>query len=140
MARAPSNTDYLVPVDGIGNFTFARRRLRDELAIAAEFSRLTEGVETPTPFLESVAGWVSTLKVLTVKAPDDWNIDEMDPIESDTYDKLMRVHAALREKEGSFRSGTKQASEAQRTGDVADAGVLVSADVPARTDGPAISG
>lgn len=130
MSRIPSKTDYQVTVDGIGTFTFGRRRVRDELAIAAEFSRLTEGVDTPTPFLESVAGWISTLKVLTVDAPEGWlldidgkptaDLDMADPLDNDTYAKLIKVHAELRKKEGSFRSGAKQASEEERPGDLAD--------------------
>lgn len=109
--RTPNATDFTITVDGIGAFTFGRRSMRDELSIAAEFSRLTEGVETPTPYLATVAGWISTLKVLTVNAPDGWDIDAMDPLDEDTYAKLLKVHASLREKEGSFRSGKKQTSE-----------------------------
>lgn len=121
MSRIPSNTDFQITVDGIGTFTFARRRLRDEMAIGAEFSRLTEGVETPTPYLASVAGWVSTLKVLTVEAPEGWDIDAMDPLDEDTYAKLVTVHTALRDKEGSFRSGAKPEGEAKRQGDSGNA-------------------
>lgn len=120
MARIPSNTDFQVTVDGLGTFTFGRRRLRDELAIAAEFSRLTEGVDTPTAYLASVAGWIATLKVLTVAAPEGWDIDAMDPLEEDTYTNLVKVHSALREKEGSFRSGSKQTGETQRQGNSED--------------------
>lgn len=121
MSRIPSNTDFQISVDGIGTFTFGRRRMRDEMAIAAEFSRLTEGVETPTPYLASVAGWVSTLKILTVEAPEGWDMDEMDPLDDDTYAKLVKVHTALRDKERSFRSGSKQEVEAKREGNSTDA-------------------
>lgn len=130
MSRIPSNTDFQVTIDGIGTFTFGRRRMRDELAIAAEFSRLTEGVETPTPYLTSVAGWISTLKVLTVEAPEGWlrdiegkptnDLDQVDPLDDETYANLIKVHGELRKKEGSFRSGAKQTGEAQRSGDLAD--------------------
>lgn len=111
MARTPAPTDFHVDVDGVGHFTFAKRTMRDEMRIAAEYSRLTEGVETPTTYLELVAGWLSTLAVLTVQAPDGWDLDSMDPLDEDTYARLMRVHAALREKEASFR-GVKRASSA----------------------------
>lgn len=121
MSRIPTNTDFQVTVEGIGTFTFARRRMRDELAIAAEFSRLTEGVDTPTPYLASVAGWISTIKVLTVAAPDGWDMEAMDPLNEDTYANLLKVHTALRDKEGSFRSGAKSQGETQRAGAVADA-------------------
>src|SRR5690349_9577176 len=108
--RIPSPTDFHVTIEGIGNFSFALRMMRDELKIAAEFSRLTEGVETPTPYLSTIAGWIASLKVLIVSCPDGWlktldgrptsNLDEIDPLDEDTYAKLMKVHSALREKEG----------------------------------------
>lgn len=96
-------TTYTITVDGVGTFTFAKRSMRSNLAIAAEYSRLTEGVENPVPFLDTVATWMSTLKVLTVAAPDGWVLDDMDPEDEDTYTKLGRVYGALRNKEGSFR-------------------------------------
>lgn len=109
--RTPAPTDFHLDVEGVGHFVFAKRTMRDEMRIAAEFSRLTEGVTTPTTYLELVAGWLSALTVLTVQAPDGWDLETMDPLDEDTYAQLMRVHAALREKEGSFR-GVKRASSA----------------------------
>ncbi|ATI15628.1 hypothetical protein [Bordetella phage vB_BbrM_PHB04] len=121
MDRTPNANDFTIPVEGIGAFRFARRTMRDELRIAAEFSRLTEGVETPTTYLATVAGWIATLKVLTVEAPGGWiknldgkptnNLDEIDPLDDETYATLLKVHAVLREKEGSFRRGKEQAGK-----------------------------
>ena len=111
MARKPQDTDFVVPVEGIGNFTFGRRAMRDEIAIQVEFARIIDGVE-PTAWLEVVGGWISALRVLTVRAPADWDIDGMDPSDNETYQKLNRVYDALREKERSFRSGSGVASEA----------------------------
>ncbi|MBN6729293.1 hypothetical protein [Burkholderia multivorans] len=91
--------------DGIGEFRARRRTMRLELAIAAEFARLTEGVEKPTEFLALVAGWISQLKVLTVSAPDGWDILAMDPLEDDTYSKLAMVYAAFRDAETKAREG-----------------------------------
>lgn len=102
MARQGDVSDFDVPVDGIGTFTFARRKMADEIAIQVEYARMIEGVQ-PTEWLALVAGWISALKILTVRAPAGWNIDEMDPLDDDTYAKLMRVHAALTEQERSFR-------------------------------------
>lgn len=98
-------TTYSVTVDGVGTFTFAKRSMRSNLAVAAEYSRLTEGVENPVPFLDTVATWMSTLKVLTVNAPDGWVLDDMDPEDTDTYARLGKVYSALRGKEDSFRRG-----------------------------------
>lgn len=126
MNRQPAATDFHVEVPNVGTFSFAKRTLRDEMRIAAEYSRLTEGVETPSTWLAIVAGWISTLKVLTVSAPDGWNIDAMDPLDKETYDRLREVHVALRAKEDSFRAGTGKAGQARRPGSGEVEGVLVS--------------
>lgn len=112
MSRAPAATDFHVDVEGVGHFIFARRVMRDELRIASEYSRLTEGVETPTPFLASVATWLSALKVLTVQAPHGWDLETLDPFDDESLDKVVLVFAALRAKEASFRRGPGKASQA----------------------------
>ena len=111
MARTPNINDFSIPVDGIGTFTFARRKMADEIKIQVEYARMIDGVE-PTQWLALVCGWMAALKVLTVRAPEGWDIDEMDPLDDDTYAKLGRVHAALIEKERSFRSGKTPAGKA----------------------------
>jgi hypothetical protein len=111
MARVPQETDFTVKVDGVGTFTFGKRTMRDEIAIQVEFARLIDGVE-PTSWLQAVCGWLSVLKVITVRAPDGWDLDEMDPLDDATYARMNAVHSALIDKERSFRRGTKPASEA----------------------------
>lgn len=103
MNRTPADTDFHIDIEGIGNFVFARRTMRDELRIATEYSRLTEGVLTPTPWLSSVAGWIATLKVMTVSAPDGWDLEGMDPLDEAVYGRIGRVNTELRIKEGHFR-------------------------------------
>lgn len=134
MTRPSASTDYFVDVDGVGTFSFARRTMRDEMRIAAEYSRLTEGVETPTAYLELVAGMLSTLRVLTVSQPDGWNLDDLDPLDSDSYTKLVKVHNALRAKEDSFRRKPDAASKVSGPQDGADGGVRVPAPVSAGAD------
>lgn len=102
MARQGNATDFSVDVEGVGTFQFGRRTMRDEIKIQVEYARLIEGVE-PTEWLAVVAGWIATLKVLTVMAPADWDIEEMDPLDDETYARLARVHQALVDKERSFR-------------------------------------
>lgn len=116
MARQPRETDYTVTVENVGTFTFAKRTMRDEIDVQVEFARIINGVE-PTAWLEAVGGWMSTLRVLTVRAPDGWDLDGFDPFDPETYAKLRAVHSALVEKERSFRlkpaagsEGTGQAS------------------------------
>lgn len=102
MARRGSSTDFDVTVEGVGVFTFGRRKMADEIAIQVEYARMIDGVQ-PTDWLALVAGWIASLKVLTVRAPAGWDIEEMDPLDDETYGRLMRVHAALVEQEHSFR-------------------------------------
>lgn len=138
MSRTPAATDFFVEVPNVGTFSFAHRMLRDELRIAAEFSRLTEGVDTPSPWLNIVGGWIAALTVLTVSAPPGWNIEAMDPLDEGTYDKLRKVHQALREKESSFRANKAEAGQAQRQGNGQVAGVLVPTAFQPGADGPAL--
>jgi len=112
--RTPAPGDFPVDVEGVGSFVFGRRTLRDELRISAEIARTNEGVDTnnaqpgtPEYFLAQVGGWMAVLRVLTVNAPAEWDLDTMDPLDETTYQKLALAHAALREKEGSFRRGAK---------------------------------
>ena len=137
--REIAPTDFYVDVEGIGTFSFGKRKMRDELRIAAEFSRLTEGVETPTAWLEIVAGWIAALTVLTVEAPAGWSLEDMDPLDQESYDKLRKVHEALRSKEHSFRKDKKPGVEAKREADSEGAGVLVPAEVQPGADGSTVS-
>jgi hypothetical protein len=103
--RAPSDTDFVLPVEGIGNFTFAKKNMRIQMAIECEYARLTEGIETVTPFLHVVSTALSNLAVLTVAAPPGWDLEELDPEDSDSYEKLLKVWGVLREKQATFRKG-----------------------------------
>lgn len=110
MARISKTTDYTVSVEGVGTFTFGRRAMRDEVDVQREYAAILGGVQ-PTAWLEVVGNWISTLKVLTVRAPDGWDIEEMDPLDNATYAKMKRVYDALSEKELSFRRGNVSPSE-----------------------------
>lgn len=111
MARKAQESDFVVNVEGVGSFTFARRTMREEIAIQVEYARIIDGVE-PTAWLAAVGGWQSVFRVLTVRAPADWDIDGMDPSDDDTYYNLSKVYEALLEKERSFRRKPAVASEA----------------------------
>ncbi len=110
--RTPKATDFTIDVEGVGRFTFARRNMGDELAIQREFAEILQGIDKPTAWLETMGGWLSTLRVLTVRAPDGWDLDELDPLDNETYAKLNRVYEGLRDKERSFRAGSKPTGEA----------------------------
>lgn len=110
MARRPHVTDFTHDVEGIGTFTFARRKMADEIKIQVEYAKLIDGSE-PTEWLARVCGWISTLKVLTVRAPDGWDIEEMDPLDDEVYANMLLVFLALRSRENTFRGKSGKGSE-----------------------------
>lgn len=124
-SRQPAATDFFVSVEGVGRFSFAQRRMDDELKIAVEYSLITQGIDTPSAWLSIMAGALSQLRVLTVTAPEGWDLDEMDPLNEDTYAKIVKVHRALREKETSFREKPATAGQDSGPGDSEGVGVLV---------------
>lgn len=116
MSRRAKINDFNVDVDGIGTFIFAKRTMADEINIQVAYARIIQGAE-PTEWLSRVGGWISTLNILTVKAPNGWDIDDMDPLDDDVYENIMLVYLALRAQENSFRTrsgkGSKESGEKQ---------------------------
>jgi hypothetical protein len=102
MTRTAKPTDFRVSVEGVGEFTFGKRTMRDECDAQVEYARIIQGVE-PTQWLQIVGAALSDLRTLTVTAPEGWDLEELDPQDADTYKKLYDVHMALLEKERSFR-------------------------------------
>lgn len=114
-------------VEGVGVFSWRiPRTMRDEIRIAAETSRLTEGVETPSRWLSAMSEMMATLKVLTVESPESWDLDDMDPLSLDTYQKLTEVFGSLRAAEDRFRGVSRKGSEADRPADGGDDSSMVS--------------
>lgn len=127
MSRLPQSTDFVVPVDGIGAFTFAKKSLRDTIAIEAAYNRFTEGQDNVTTFLWSISSAVAILQVLTVSAPPGWDLDALDPEDPDSFTKLMKVWGALRDKQASFRKGTAAPVAGSGEAPGSESGVLVQA-------------
>jgi hypothetical protein len=101
-----SGPTFVLAVDGVGTFTFRRRTTRLQIAIQAEFARLTEGLPNPPPELIFDAGRIALLKVLTEKAPDGWpDLYEMDPFDGALAAKVEKVAQALLAQEKFFRKG-----------------------------------
>lgn len=125
MSRSSKPTDFRVSVDGVGDFVFAKRTMRDEIATQVGYARLIDGV-TPTPWLETVCGAIADLKTLTVKGPDGWDIDALEPHDPETYKNLLAVHRELINKERSFRPGAASTDKAAGTRTGEDGRVQVS--------------
>ncbi|EIP9221095.1 hypothetical protein LT875_002542 [Salmonella enterica] len=128
--RLAQPTDFFEDVEGIGRFRFAHRKMNDEIQIQRLFAEYTGGVE-PTAWLLTLGEYLSTLRVLTVSAPEGWDLDNLDPLDEETYAKLGRVFVALREREETFRGRPKPQSEGSGQANAEHGGSLVSPDVQA---------
>lgn len=139
MARQPKANDYYIDVPDIGRFRCARRTMMIEVEVQREYASMAGGVE-PTAWLVTIAEYLSTLRVLIVDAPEGWDMDDMDPLDDETYQQLGRVFAALREREETFRRKSGKAGQENGAGNGEHGGSVVSPDVPATPEQPAIHG
>jgi hypothetical protein len=95
---------YPVNVEGVGDFVFRKRMLKDQIAIQANASRMLGGPVEDAE-LRSFAHALATIELLTVQAPADWKPSEIDPLEPEQTQKLWDVHEGLRDAEEKFRKG-----------------------------------
>jgi hypothetical protein len=106
MARA----NFPVEVDGIGSFIFKARTLRSQFLIEAEASRVMGG-PCADEALRQGAIQLATLLVLTVEAPQGWDLEALDPLIPEDIAKVFTVHRRLREVEAGFRPGSSEAGK-----------------------------
>ena len=109
-----NESQYSIDVPGIGKFTFRGRvSFRDAGRIGGEYYDFCGGIEPPKgSWLDAVASAYSEMKVLTVAAPDGWNLDTLDPQDQDSYRKFMEVSSARRAEEARFRGGSEVGGKA----------------------------
>ncbi len=108
---------FFLDVENVGRFSFYHRTLHDEMRIGVEYSRLTEGIERPTRWLDVFANMVSVLTVLLHESPTNWVLEELDPLDKDSYRQIVAVYTALRSQEARFRGGDGAGREDARAGD-----------------------
>ena len=103
------NTPSLVfEVTGIGTFRSRKRTMRDTFRILAERERILGGDgATLSERLRSAAGALAEVTVLVESAPEGWDVDKLDPLETADYERLYAVAGALRDAEARFREGAK---------------------------------
>lgn len=116
--RSPGPGDFSVPVEGIGDFVFGRRTMRDVFRIRGEYNSLTGGFYGHEgEFADVSALAFATLAVMTVHQPPGFDFTKLDPlVDEDCSEKVLKVFAALREKELSFRPGGSAPVETQGQG------------------------
>lgn len=101
-----SPDEFVADIDGIGQFVFARRKMRLEIKAKVELRRLTEG-ETLDEFTTMFLVAIADLKTFILRAPGKgWTADELDSadaLDPDVYARVLLVWGAFREKEQTFR-------------------------------------
>jgi hypothetical protein len=105
--KKASASDFTVDIDGVGQFRFGRRGMRDQFKIDAMIAELTAGYSPLPDYLAIYAEKFAAISVLAVAYPDGWDPETLDPLEEASYRQLTAVHAALREKEDTFRHKPK---------------------------------
>lgn len=107
--RAPSATDFTVSVEGLGDFTFARRTIPDALRIRGLFGQFA--VNDADAELAGAANAYATVCVLCTQTPEGFgDFADYDLVaDKDGLVKLFRVYEALVAKEDSFRQGAQKA-------------------------------
>ena len=130
---------FQIDVDNLGRFVFYHRTLRDEMRIGAEYSRLTEGVEQPTRWLELFANMFSAITVLLHEAPEGWVLDALDPLDANSYQQISAVYNALRSEEARFRDDNGDGGESAGPGNGRINRPVVSQTIQPDSERPAIS-
>jgi hypothetical protein len=127
---------YRLEVEGEGAFVVRRREQRETLKILAEYSRITEGEEKPSPLLDVVADILSVLRVLVMEAPKGFDLDALDPFDDTDFKRMAVVAGAIGEKEAFFRHGPRATGQAESASTGGDTGVVAEADVSSPPDRP----
>lgn len=121
-----------LPVPGIGDFTFRRRTLGDDITIMTRYDAMLGGIAQPSPLLDSLATAVATYRTLALSWPKGWDpekIAEMDVLAEDRTADLLRVFGALSAREDEFRPPEKRRFQAPREADGGQPGSVVPAEI-----------
>ena len=92
---------YPVEVPNIGHFVFRKRLIRDQIRIEAEALRITGGPTTDKD-LRDISMAMATLLTLTAEKPEDWDVEQLDPLDKDAAAQLWKVFGGLRIAEDKF--------------------------------------
>lgn len=110
--REPKDTDFFIPLPGVGDFRFGRRTLLDRAKIRSEILRHSQGQDLDDPELTAYIGVMAAHKVLCVEAPAGWEDMENLDVITHSETKVFELYAALRDAEDRFRQGSDQGGEA----------------------------
>jgi hypothetical protein len=125
---------FPVKVEGIGEFVFRKRRVKDQVWIESDAAATFNGPQPIQPvvpddpaewskeekasinsYVASISLWsigleIATIERLLVKAPSGWSLDDIDPLDAAQLEPARAVYRSLREAEDRFRAGGGQNS------------------------------
>lgn len=107
---------YNLQVGEIGSFEIRRQTMSVTAKYLAEYNRISEGQENLTGFYSRFCDRIATLRAFIHKAPDNWDIENIDITNDNEYDKIEAVYRAITDKEASFRSGGQTDGQATSAG------------------------
>ncbi len=105
----PTDDLYQVTVDGVGTLTCRRRTIMDEMRVAQLYSEYLGGAAFPTDWLNETARHISLLRVVVVTWPAGVALDDLDPLDRETWETIAQIAGAVRVREEEFRAERKQA-------------------------------
>lgn len=102
---------FPLPIEGMGQFIFRRRRLGLDIKISVERARMSEGVALD-PYTATFVNAIAELKHLLVEAPEGCDIqpgelDDLDTFDDEMHGRVLKVWSALVDKEQTFRKRTR---------------------------------
>lgn len=100
--RAPSATDFSIPLPDVGEFSFGRRTMGDMIKIRSAYLKLI-GEDEADNEMSFFCGFVAAYKSLIVSCPAGWADAEAIDLNEIGMDKVMELASLLSEKESSFR-------------------------------------
>ncbi len=124
--RAAKDTDFLIDLEGVGKFRFARRTFGDRIKIRGEIARMSRDFGDDLDAVAEVTV-VAVYKTLVVACPKGWeDIEAIDLVDRpEAEDQAWQLFLKLQDAESRFRQDRDEAREKNGQGDVAVDPVLV---------------
>lgn len=113
MKKQSSPTDFTVPLEGVGDFVFARPSIKDLMTIDRKYGEMV-GLSDHVVRLNLLASMVAIHEVTCVSCPKGWENLEARGSEDDA--NISNLLIAYRAKEDSFRGGDQAGSQEQSSG------------------------
>ncbi|MFZ4538517.1 hypothetical protein [Propionivibrio sp.] len=125
--REPKDTDFLIDLEGVGKFRFARRTFNDRIKIRGEIAVMSRDFGDDLDTVAEVTV-LAVYKTLVVACPKGWEdlggVDLVDRPEVE--EQAWQLFMKLQDAESRFRQDRDEARQKDGQGDVAVDPVLVS--------------